>query len=137
MLTKAVFSGSHDGLRNSAYLFFFLCSSFSFVALLLYVFIMLPHPLVQKCSENACSDAVCGSSKDQEALIDIPATRNEATCLSTFLKIKRETIILSITFMVYVYLSPGVVVDAKVSAKHSTLSQECESSGRQWATGLI
>jgi len=58
LVTKGVFSGAQDGLRFGAYAFFFSCSFSCLVAILIYIFIVSPHNLVQHCNQDEEKDEV-------------------------------------------------------------------------------
>eukprot|EP00210_Caulerpa_lentillifera_P003349 g3195.t1 len=116
LLTKGIFSGAHDGLRFGAYVFFFLCSLFCLTALLVYIFIVKSHPIVEKCNREETKNTPSEASDDQEAasLLLVNQTDDEnVSCGRILWLVKAPAVMLTITMISNVFVSPGIIVDAE------------------------
>eukprot|EP00210_Caulerpa_lentillifera_P007828 g7470.t1 len=112
LLTKGVFSGTHDGLRFGAYALFFMCSVFCLLSLIVYIFIVKSHSLVEKYNEESKEEEE-GTDKDELILL-VPSSESiDGSFRSTLNRVKIPAVLVGLTLMVNVFINPGIIVDTE------------------------
>lgn len=110
VLTKAAFTQSRNGLRNSAFVFFFISAFICLLSVLACYFIVLRHPMMTYYKSFKLSEL------DEERLIP-SSTPEEEVNLSIVKRLKLPVVLLALIFSVTLTIFPGITEDVEVSTK--------------------
>eukprot|EP00210_Caulerpa_lentillifera_P007782 g7426.t1 len=114
VFTKAAFTESRNGLRNSAFLFFFISAFICLASVLACYLIVLPHPMVTHYTTRKKSEM----DQDERLPLISHSSQNEESGLlvgAVVRKLKLPIFLLALIFSVTLMVFPGITEDVEVS----------------------